>query len=114
LCPNSKGLQQHKNISIDSIGVGYNEGTYNTTWIKETKAALVAAGLAHVRTIATDDCCGGEYRIVNAMKSDPELDAAIDILGAHCVGIQNNQKNPSAEALAVKKPLWNTEQHFGW
>ena len=25
----------------------------------------------------------------------------------------NHQKNPSADVLALDKPLWNTEQHFG-
>eukprot|EP00041_Stephanoeca_diplocostata_P008031 m.115426 g.115426 ORF g.115426 m.115426 type:complete len:499 (+) comp17142_c0_seq20:201-1697(+) len=56
------GLQKKKNLTIDSIGVGYNEGPYNTTWIKEMKQALVSAGLGHVLTIATDDCCGGQVR----------------------------------------------------
>lgn len=38
----------------------YNEGPYNTTWIKEVKQALTDAGLGHVLTIATDDCCGSQ------------------------------------------------------
>ena len=44
------------------------------------------AGLGHVLTIGTDDCCGGEYRVVPQMAADPELNASIDILGAHCTG----------------------------
>ena len=108
-----KGLKEKKNLTIDSIGVGYNEGPYNTTWIKLAKKAFVAAGLAALKTIGTDDCCGGEYRVVAEMKKDAELMGAIDILGAHCVGTMNHQKNPGADVLALDKPLWNTEQHFG-
>lgn len=78
-----KGLKEKKNLTIDSIGLGYNEGPYNTTWIKLAKKAFVAAGLADLKTIGTDDCCGGEYRVVAEMKKDAELMGAIDILGAH-------------------------------
>jgi len=28
-------------------------------------------------------------------------------------GTQNGQKNPTPDVLALSKPLWNTEQHFG-
>jgi hypothetical protein len=49
-------------------------------------SGLLKAGLGHVLTIGTDDCCGGEYRVVPQMAADPELNASIDILGAHCTG----------------------------
>ena len=76
--------------------------------MKAAKRAFVKAGLSDVLTIGTDDCCvrarllrgnslhpseeaercrcwqGGEYRVVPQMASDPELNASIDILGAHC------------------------------
>ena len=108
-----KGLKASKNLTIDSIGVGYNEGAYNVTWIKEARKAFDAAGLTELLTIATDDCCGGQFGIAHGMASDPELNASIDIIGSHCPGTQNRQQNPGANVLALNKPLWNTEQHFG-
>jgi hypothetical protein len=65
--------------------------------------------LLHTRTdlltIGTDDCCGGEYAVVKDMLADPELNASIDILGSHCVGVQNGQKNPDETTLSLNKPL---------
>ena len=107
------GLKKYKNLTMDSIGVGYNEGGFSVPWMKAAKKAFTSAGLGHVLTIGTDDCCGGEYRVVPQMAADPELNASIDILGAHCTGSQNGQKNPTPDVLALNKPLWNTEQHFG-
>lgn len=108
-----RGLKAKKNLTMDSIGVGYNEGGFSVPWMKAAKKAFVKAGLSSMLTIGTDDCCGGQYRVVPQMLSDPELNASIDILGGHCTGVQNGQKNPTAEVLALNKPLWNTEQHFG-
>ena len=73
----------------------------------------MSQGLSSMLTIGTDDCCGGQYGVASRMATDPELNASIDILGGHCTGVQNRQKNPSDEVLGLHKPLWNTEQHFG-
>jgi hypothetical protein len=91
----------------------YNEGAFNVDWMKAAKSQFVAAGLTDLLTIGTDDCCGGEYGVVPHMQADPVLNAAIDILGAHCTGTQNGQRNPDSRTLSMGKPLWNTEQHFG-
>lgn len=94
-----KGLKDKKNLTIDSIGTGYNEGGFNVTWMKEARKQFDQAGLEHLQTIGTDDCCGGQYSIAPKMATDPELNASIDILGAHCTGTQNGQHNPSADVL---------------
>eukprot|EP00039_Didymoeca_costata_P000620 m.46512 g.46512 ORF g.46512 m.46512 type:complete len:841 (+) comp10380_c0_seq2:71-2593(+) len=108
-----QGLKTYKNLTIDTIGVGYNEGAFNTEWIKEAKKQFVSAGLSDLKTIGTDDCCGGQYHVVPQMIQDKELRDAIDILGGHCTGVQNGQHNPDNTTLSLGKPLWNTEQHFG-
>jgi len=105
-----QGLKEHKNLTVDSLGIGYNEGVYNVTWMKEIRKRLDAAGLESLLTIGTDDCCGGQFGITHAMASDPVLNASIDIIGSHCTGPQNHQANPSEAVLALNKPLWNTEQ----
>jgi hypothetical protein len=38
------GLKTHKNLTLDSLGIGYNEHSFNASWMKEMKQALVAAG----------------------------------------------------------------------
>lgn len=68
-----KGLKARKNLTIDSIGLGYNEGPYDAAWIKAAKRQFTAAGLGGVLTIGTDDCCGGEYRVASDMLADREL-----------------------------------------
>jgi hypothetical protein len=108
-----QGLKEKKNLTMDSLGTGYNEGGFSVPWMKAAKKAFVKAGLGSMLTIGTDDCCGGQYRVVPQMMKDAELNASIDILGGHCTGVQNGQRNPDASVLALNKPLWNTEQHFG-
>ena len=34
-------MKAKKNLTIGSLGVGYNEGSFNTTWIKLVKDRLV-------------------------------------------------------------------------
>ena len=110
-----RGLRSRRNLTVDSIGVGYNENAFNATFIKAFRAALGAdAALASTVTIAADQCCGSEYDIVAAMAKDPELRAAVDVVGTHCPGPINGQKLPPPAAVAPgHKPLWDTEQHFG-
>ena len=84
-----KGAKKYHNISIDTIGVGYNEGNYDITWIKKIKKNLTDNGLENIKTIAADDCCGRQYKILSDMEKDPELASAIDIIGTHCPGTIN-------------------------
>lgn len=110
-----KGLQRQYNgtITIDSLGVAYNERGYNKTWIIQMKERLVAEGLGNVSTIAADLCCGSQYSIANDMRNDPKLRGAVDIIGTHCPGPLNGQYSPDPAMLDLGKPFWNTEQHFG-
>jgi galactosylceramidase len=80
------GLQEAKNLSIAALGVAYNERSYNTTFIKTMRKKLDAAGLEHVRTIAADNFGGKAWDIARDMEKDPELLAAVDIIGVHVPG----------------------------
>jgi hypothetical protein len=53
-----QGLKSQWNVSVDSIGVGYNENDYNTGFMKKFKRRLLDAGLGHVQTIAADQVSG--------------------------------------------------------
>ena len=50
------------------------------------------------------------------MVADPELRAAIDIVGVHTMGRINGvpvDNVSRAQMASMHKPFWNTEQHFG-
>lgn len=107
------GLYQRHNLTIDSIGLGYNERGYNPSWIKAMRARLISEGLGNLTVIAADLCCHQQYAIANDMRRDPQLAAAVDVIGTHCPGKLNGQDSPDAAMLALRKPFWDTEQHFG-
>eukprot|EP00493_Phyllostaurus_siculus_P027274 UN27621 len=107
------GLKKYRNLTIDSIGVSFNEEYYNKTWIIEMKTRLVNNGYANIKTIAADMCCGRQYQIANDMLKDENLRKSVDVIGTHCPGPVNGQKSPTDEMMSLGVPFWDTEQHFG-
>ena len=112
-----RGLKARHNLTVDSVGVGFNERAFNVSFIKAFAAALRAdsdPAIAATMTIAADECCGKEYDILGAMAKDAELRAAVDVVGTHCPGPMNGNRMPPRDALAPgHAPLWDTEQHLG-
>ena len=108
----AKGLRDAKGLNLTALGVAWNEERYNATFIKAMRRSLDAAGLGHVRTIAPDSW-DRMFAIVGDMQKDPELAAAIDIIGTHqeCTGASDQMPPPGTAALGKK--LWSTEQHIG-
>ena len=115
------------------MAVAFNERSYNAAFIKEMRKSLDSNGLSHVKTIAPDSW-GHMWAIVDDMKKDKDLTAAIDVIGstftsnspllvtfserlhvfaAHqeCTGAPIQMPPPGTMALG--KPLWSTEQHIG-
>ena len=78
------------------------ERQYNTAWIKQLRAALDAAGFVGTRIVAAD---GGWEGIVGDMLADPELAAAIDIVGAH----YPNSPPPADGVAGLNKSFWASE-----
>lgn len=93
-CARSHGLR------IDNMGI-WSETWYDTEWIKQLKAALVANGFASTKVIAAD---GLDWGLVEDMEADPELAKAIDIVGVH----YPTGKSPEGAKL-LGKPLWANE-----
>jgi hypothetical protein len=106
------GLRDKKRLNITALAVAWNERTYNAGFIKAMRKALDGAGLAHIKTIAPDSY-GNMWAIVDDMKKDSALAAAIDILGTHqeCTGGRTQMPPPGT--MDLNKPLWSTEQHIG-
>jgi O-glycosyl hydrolase len=104
-----KHAQSDHHLTIDYIG-GRNEKGYNVQWYKDFKTALRANGLSSIKVVASDDWPKNSlWNIAKEMSKDPALNDAIDIVGAHGPGWGGY---PPPEALALNKPLWDSEGHY--
>ena len=108
-----RGLRDRRNITINSVGLGFNERGFNANWTISMRDRLNREGFEDVKTVAADMCCGLEYEIVHAMEAAPDLAEAIDIIGTHCPGYANGQIAPTQSMLDLETPFWDSEQHLG-
>ncbi|GAA1214835.1 ricin-type beta-trefoil lectin domain protein [Kitasatospora nipponensis] len=102
------GCAAQHHLPIDYIG-GWNEREYNATWYKDFKAALVASGHGGTKVVAADSY---DWNLASDMAADPQLNAAIDVVGMHypCgyLGAMSTcNSTPAAQALG--KPIWASE-----
>jgi len=101
--------QSDHHLTIDYLG-GRNEHGYNVQWYKDLKSALRANGLGSIQVIASDDWERNKlWNIASEMRKDPAVNDAIDIVGVHGPGWGGY---PTPDALALGKPLWDSEGHF--
>jgi O-glycosyl hydrolase len=102
---------KHHGIRIDYAG-GWNESGYEARWFVLLDKALKQHH-PEVRIIAPDDLPQFNWRIADDMASDPEVDAAIDVIGQHSPGGWRSlyEKYSSTDAARrTGKPLWTSEQ----
>jgi len=104
-----KHAQSDHHLAIDSVG-GRNEHGYDLQFYKDLRTALRANGLGSIKVIASDDWEKLKlWNIATEMKKDPAVNDAIDVVGVHGPGWGGY---PTADALALGKPLWDSEAHF--
>lgn len=104
-----KHAQSDHHLRINYLG-GRNEKGYNVQWYKDLRAALRANGLGDIKVIASDDWEKNKlWNIASEMKKDPTVNDAIDIVGVHGPGWGGY---PTPDAIALGKPLWDSESHF--
>lgn len=104
-----KHAESDHHLTIGYLG-GRNEKGYNVAWYKDLKAGLRANGLGSIQVIASDDWERNKlWNIATEMKKDPAVNDAIDIVGVHGPGWGGY---PTPDAVALVKPLWDSEAHF--
>ena len=59
-------MTSHLGLNLTSLGVAWNERTYNAAFIKNVKEKLISVGLSRVKTIAPDSW-GDMWKIVPDM-----------------------------------------------
>ncbi len=102
------GCAKQHGLAIDYLG-GWNERGYNAAWYEELHTALAAHGYGQVQVVGADSFGWG---IATAMRGDPRLNAAVDVIGAHypCGYLTAMSScSSTSDALATGKPLWASE-----
>lgn len=106
-----KGAQEAHGLEINYTGI-WNEVAYDKEWIKLFKRTLRANGLG-AQLVAADQTpfsSRGLWGIAEDMRKDPELTAAVDVVGVHYPFYKNYRSTETARGLG--KPLWASEDGF--
>jgi galactosylceramidase len=100
-----KGAKSEHGLNIHHTGI-WNERMYDVEWIKLLRRTLDSNHLNHVKIVATDlqPGQGDIWQLAGKLKDDPELAAAIDIMGGHYPKFQSTDA-----AKSCGKPLWSSE-----
>jgi hypothetical protein len=111
-----QGAKQKYNLDIAYTGI-WNERPYNGSYVKELRRAL---DRQHIRAkiVCCDEYPGeglGQWSILDAMQTDPELKAAVDAVGVHYSQslVDGKYTTPDA-AKTLGKPLWSSEDQPNW
>jgi hypothetical protein len=76
-----KGAKEKFNVTVDYLGI-WNERPWGTTsYVKDLRSALDAAGFQDTKIVGSDGGVGGDE--VAAMAADPAFSSAVPILGLH-------------------------------
>ncbi len=100
-----KGAKSEHGLDIHYTGI-WNERMYDVEWIKRLRRTLDSNHLNHVRIVAADlyPGQGDIWQLADKLKADPELAAAIDVLGGHYPKFQSTDA-----AKSSGKALWSSE-----
>jgi len=98
-----QGAKKVHHLDIAYTGI-WNETSHDTNWIKLLRRTLDVAGLQKVGIVAADDYDRNGWKIVDEMKTDPELRAAVARVGVH----YRDSKCPTS-AQNIGCPLWSSE-----
>jgi Glycosyl hydrolase family 59/Galactocerebrosidase, C-terminal lectin domain len=104
------GAESQYHLDIPYTGI-WNEWPFDAQYVKTLRQVLDKE-----RPAAKIVCCdeyfgeagGGQWSILNAMRKDPELAKAVDVIAVHYPRDKGKLTTP-ADATSFNKPLWSSE-----
>lgn len=96
-------------LDIAYVGI-WNEKVYDAAYVKDLHRALLKRHLA-TKIVCCDEYIGqgdGQWAIAEAIKTDPELKASIEVIGAH-YPLEKGRITTTPVARASGKILWSSE-----
>ncbi|MGH9615985.1 MAG: hypothetical protein ACRD28_04520, partial [Acidobacteriaceae bacterium] len=103
------GAKTHHNLDIAYTGV-WNEKQFDAKYIEDLYSALKSHGL-DTKIVCCDEYKGeglGQWSILDAVRSNPSLNAAVAVVGVHYPWDHGKVTTP-AGADKMGKPLWSSE-----
>ncbi len=104
-----EGAKAKHGLDIAYTGI-WNEKQFDADYVKELHRALTQAGM-HTKIVCCDEYPGegkGQWSIVDAMRADSALNAAVDVVGVHYPQEHGKLTTPES-AKTLGKPLWSSE-----
>lgn len=104
-----QAASKYHHLNIDYVGV-WNETQFDGSYVKELHRVLSERHIP-TKIVCCDEYPGeglGQWSILDAMAKDPELKAAVDVVGVHYPLVDGKYTTPS-NARGITKPLWSSE-----
>jgi galactosylceramidase len=104
-----EGAWKTYGLKIRYAGI-WNETVYDAEYVKQLHRALQRHHL-DVKIVCCDEYIGegkGQWAIADALKTDTELNAAVDVLGVH-YPLDHDKMTTTDAARESGKPLWSSE-----
>ena len=104
-----QGAKQTYRLDIAYTG-DWNETPFNAVYVKTLREVLDQRGLK-TKIVCCDEYPGeggGQWKILDAMRKDPALNAAIAVVSVHYPRIHGKVTTPP-DARNIGRPLWSSE-----
>ena len=102
-----KGASLYHGLEIDYVGI-WNERMHDIEFVKNLRRELDKEGLADVKIVASDLCCGNQWKAADDMVADSEFADAVGVIGDHYIEKEYRYRS-TANAVETGKSLWNSE-----
>ena len=98
------GAQKIYNCTMNYIGI-WNEDNWSPSYVKLLRSMLDSNGYKDTKIVVADEALYSANGITNALESDPEFAAAMDVIGIHYPTASTSTINMSTSG----KILWSSE-----
>jgi hypothetical protein len=104
-----EGAKKQYGLAIAYTGI-WNEKPFDAKYVKELHRVLRERHIT-TKIVCCDEYAGeglGQWSVVDAMKNDPSLKEAVDVVGVHYSLVSGKYTTPDS-ARSLGKPLWSSE-----